>query len=174
MVSLLSSKIGGLKGFAPIPSSGELPCEGKLRRRYSHRVGFQISLRFCVLRKEGFYSGRSANPPAGEITLLFLSSQSAQIPRPSRRQWLAPYSSTQANSHQHKTRIAQLFRPCRGKSKRADFSSNRRVCLSHSLTSPPPMMACRLRFLGGGVLSARKCSGSVGSWVGGCCCKNCR
>ncbi len=62
MVSLLSSKIGGPKGFAPIPSSGELPCEGKLHRRYSHRVGFQISLRFCVLRNERFYGGRSANP----------------------------------------------------------------------------------------------------------------
>ena len=62
MVSLLSSKIGGPEGFATIPSSGELPCEGKLHRRYSHRVGFQISLRFCVLRNEGFYAGRSANP----------------------------------------------------------------------------------------------------------------
>ncbi len=62
MVSLLSSKIGGPEGFAPIPSSGELPCEGKLHRRYSHGVGFQISLRFCVLRNEGFYGGRSANP----------------------------------------------------------------------------------------------------------------
>ena len=62
MVSLLSSKIWGPEGFAPIPSSGELPCEGKLHRRYSHGVGFQISLRFCVLRTEGFYGGRSANP----------------------------------------------------------------------------------------------------------------
>ena len=62
MVSLLSSKIGGPEGFAPIPSSGELPCEGKLHRRSSHRVGFQIFLRFCVLWDEGFYSGRSANP----------------------------------------------------------------------------------------------------------------
>ena len=61
MVSLLSSKIGGPEGFAPIPSSGDLPCEGKLHRRYSHGVGFQISLRFCVLRNEGFYGGRSAN-----------------------------------------------------------------------------------------------------------------
>ena len=43
VVSLLSSKIGGPEGFAPIPSSGELPCEGKLHRRYSHRVGFQIT-----------------------------------------------------------------------------------------------------------------------------------
>ena len=59
---LLSSKIGGPKGFSPIPSSGELPCEGKLHRRYSHGVGFPISLRFCVLRNEGFYGGRSANP----------------------------------------------------------------------------------------------------------------
>ena len=62
MVSPLSSKIGGPEGFAPIPSSGELPCEGKLHRRYSHGVGFQICLRFCVLRNEGFHSGRSANP----------------------------------------------------------------------------------------------------------------
>ena len=28
----------------------------------SHGVGFQISLRFCVLRNVGFYGGRSANP----------------------------------------------------------------------------------------------------------------
>ena len=62
MVSLLSSKIGGPEGFAPIPSTGELPCEGKWHRRYSHGVGFQISFRFCVLRNEGFYGGRSANP----------------------------------------------------------------------------------------------------------------
>ena len=62
MVSLLSSKIGGPEGFASIPSSGELPCEGKLQRRYSHGVGFQISLHFCVLRNERFYAGWSANP----------------------------------------------------------------------------------------------------------------
>ena len=62
MVSLLSSKIGGPEGFAPIPSSGELPYEGQLHRRYSHGVGFQIFLRFCVLWNEGFYGGRSANP----------------------------------------------------------------------------------------------------------------
>ena len=42
VVSLLSSKIWGPEGFAPIPSSGDLPCEGKLHRRYSHGVGFQI------------------------------------------------------------------------------------------------------------------------------------
>ena len=63
MVSLLSSKSEGPEGFAPIPSSGELPCEGKLHRRYSHGVGFQILLCFeNVLRNEGFYGGRSANP----------------------------------------------------------------------------------------------------------------
>ena len=62
MVSLLSSKIGGPEGFAPILSFGELPCKGKLHRRYFHGVGFQISLRFYVLRNEGFYGGRSANP----------------------------------------------------------------------------------------------------------------
>ena len=62
MVSLLSSKIGDPEGFAPIPSSDELPCEGKLHRRYSHGVGFQIFLRFCVLRNEAFCGGRSANP----------------------------------------------------------------------------------------------------------------
>ena len=67
MVSLLSSKIGGREGFAPIPSCGELPCEGKLHRRYSHGVGFQISLRFCVLRNEGFYGGRSGNPATNLI-----------------------------------------------------------------------------------------------------------
>ena len=62
MVSLLPSNNGCPEGFAPIPSSVELPCEGKLHRRSSHGVGFQISLRFCVLRNEGFYGGRSANP----------------------------------------------------------------------------------------------------------------
>ena len=62
MVSLLSSKSGGPEGFAPIPSSGELPCGVQLHRRYSHGVGFQIY--FCfpyVLRNEGFYGGWSAN-----------------------------------------------------------------------------------------------------------------
>ena len=62
VVSLLSSKIGGPEGFAPIPSSGELPSEGKLHSMYSHGVGFQISLRFCVLQNERLNSGRSANP----------------------------------------------------------------------------------------------------------------
>ena len=58
-----SSKIGGPEGFAPIPSSGELPCEGKLHRGYYHRLGFQTFLCFWnVLRNEGFFSGRSANP----------------------------------------------------------------------------------------------------------------
>ena len=63
VVSLLSSKIGGPEGFAQILSSDELPCEGKLHRRYSHGVGFQIF--FCfenVVQNEGFYGGRSANP----------------------------------------------------------------------------------------------------------------
>ena len=61
MVSLLSSKIGG---FAPIPSSGELPCEGQLHSRYSHGVGFQIFWCFSyVLQNEGFSGGQSANPP---------------------------------------------------------------------------------------------------------------
>ena len=68
MVSLLSSKIGGPEGFAPIPLSGELPCEGKLHRRYSHGVGFQIFLCFeNVLRNEGFYGGRSAIPSTNLI-----------------------------------------------------------------------------------------------------------
>ena len=62
VVSLLSSKIGGPEGFAPIPSSGELPCEGNLYRSYSHGVGFQISCAFYVLWNEGFYGGRGANP----------------------------------------------------------------------------------------------------------------
>ena len=63
MVFLLSSKSGGPEGFFPIPSSGELLCRGLLHKRYSHGVGFQFSLRFsCVLRSEGFYGGRSANP----------------------------------------------------------------------------------------------------------------
>ena len=62
MVFLLSSKSGGPEGFAPIPSSGELSCEGKQHRRYSHGVGFQFSLHLWVLRNEVFYGGRSANP----------------------------------------------------------------------------------------------------------------
>jgi len=48
VVSLLSSKIGGPEGFAPILSSGELPCEGQLHRKYFHRVGFQIFFK-CFL-----------------------------------------------------------------------------------------------------------------------------
>ena len=63
MVSLLSSKIGGPEGFAPIQSYGELPCEGKLHRRYSHGVGFQVFLCFeNVLWNERFSGGWSANP----------------------------------------------------------------------------------------------------------------
>uniref|UniRef100_A0A8C4WPH4 tRNA (adenine(58)-N(1))-methyltransferase n=1 Tax=Eptatretus burgeri TaxID=7764 RepID=A0A8C4WPH4_EPTBU len=69
MVFLLSSKSWGPEGFAPMPSSGELPRGGKQHRRYSQPesstggVGFQFSLRFsCGLRNEGFYGGRSANP----------------------------------------------------------------------------------------------------------------
>ena len=63
MVSLLSSESGGPEGFAPIPSSGELPCKGKLHRKYSHGVGFQIFLCFWnVLRNEMFYGGQNANP----------------------------------------------------------------------------------------------------------------
>ena len=59
---LQSSRNGGPKGFAPIPSSGELPCEGQQHRRYSHGVGFQFSLHLWVLGNQVFYSGRSANP----------------------------------------------------------------------------------------------------------------
>ena len=56
-------KEGGPEGFSPIASSGELPFEGQLHRRYSHRVGFQFSLHFlCVLWNEVFYGGWSANP----------------------------------------------------------------------------------------------------------------
>ena len=62
MVFLPSSRNGGPEGFAPIPSSGKLPCEGHQRRRYSLRVGFQFSLHLWVLWIEGFYGGRSANP----------------------------------------------------------------------------------------------------------------
>ena len=62
VVFLLSSKSGGPEDFAPIPPSGELPCGRQLQRRYSHGVGFQISLCFCVLRSEMFYDGRIANP----------------------------------------------------------------------------------------------------------------
>uniref|UniRef100_A0A8C4X0F8 PR/SET domain 15 n=1 Tax=Eptatretus burgeri TaxID=7764 RepID=A0A8C4X0F8_EPTBU len=49
VVSLILSKIGDPEGFAPIPSSGELPCEGRLHRRYSHGVGFKIFLCFRVV-----------------------------------------------------------------------------------------------------------------------------
>ena len=63
MMFLLSSRNGGPEGFAAILSSDELPCEGKLHRRYSHGVGFQIFFAFfCVLRNEEFYGGRNANP----------------------------------------------------------------------------------------------------------------
>jgi len=63
VVSLLSSKIGGPEGSAQIPPSGELPCEAKLHRRYSHGVSFQIFLCFeNVLRNEEFYVGWSPNP----------------------------------------------------------------------------------------------------------------
>ena len=62
MLFILSSRNGGPEGFAPIPSSGELPYEGKLHRRYSHGVGFQLYLHLWVLWNEGFYGGRSANP----------------------------------------------------------------------------------------------------------------
>ena len=56
------NKVWGSRRLCPIAITGELPCEGKLHRRYSHRVGFQILLCFWnVLRNEGFYSGRSAN-----------------------------------------------------------------------------------------------------------------
>uniref|UniRef100_A0A8C4Q8B2 Nicotinamide N-methyltransferase n=1 Tax=Eptatretus burgeri TaxID=7764 RepID=A0A8C4Q8B2_EPTBU len=48
----------GPKGFAPILSSGELLCGGQLHTMYSHRVGCQISLHFCVLRNEGVYGVR--------------------------------------------------------------------------------------------------------------------
>ena len=52
--SLLSSKIADPEGFAPILSSGELPCEGKLHRRYSQGVDFQIlfyaSGMFCGMK----------------------------------------------------------------------------------------------------------------------------
>ena len=64
MVSLLSSKIGGPEGFAPIVSSSELPCEGKQEVLTPTVWVF----RFCflcfwnVLRNEGFYGGRSVNP----------------------------------------------------------------------------------------------------------------
>ena len=66
MVFLRSSKSGSSEGFAPIPSSGELPCERQLHRRYSHGVVFPFSLRFSCcfifLRSERFYSGQSAHP----------------------------------------------------------------------------------------------------------------
>jgi len=62
MVFLLASMNGGPEGFAPIPSSCELPCKGQQARRYSHRVGFQFSLQLCVFWNEVFYGGRSANP----------------------------------------------------------------------------------------------------------------
>jgi len=65
VVSLLSSKIGGPEGIAPILSSGELPCEGQLHRRYSHGVGFQIFFNafsmFC--RMKGFMVAGVQIPP---------------------------------------------------------------------------------------------------------------
>ena len=61
MVFLLSLKIGDPEGFAPILSSGELPCGGEQPRRYSPRVRFQISLHLWVLQNEVFYGGRGAN-----------------------------------------------------------------------------------------------------------------
>ena len=64
---LQSSRNGGLKCFAPIPSSGELPCVGQQDRRYSHGVGYQISLHLLVLQNEVFYSGQSANPTTNLI-----------------------------------------------------------------------------------------------------------
>ena len=56
----------GPEGFAPILSSGELHCEGKLHRRYSHGVGFQIffyaSRLFCGVK--GFtVAGVQVLPP---------------------------------------------------------------------------------------------------------------
>ena len=54
-------KNGGPEDFAPIPSSGELSCEGQQHRRYSHGVGFQFSLRLWVLWNEVFYGGWSAH-----------------------------------------------------------------------------------------------------------------
>ena len=62
MLFLLSSRNGGPKGFTLIRSSIELPCEVQQHRRYSHGVGFQISLHLWVLRNEVFCGGRSANP----------------------------------------------------------------------------------------------------------------
>ena len=47
MVSLLSSKIGGPEGFAPILSSDELLCGGQLHMRYSHS-GFSIFFAFFL------------------------------------------------------------------------------------------------------------------------------
>ena len=47
MLFLLSSTNGGPKGFAPISSSAELPCERQLHK-FSHGVGFQVSFRFYV------------------------------------------------------------------------------------------------------------------------------
>ena len=63
MVSLLSSKIGNPEGFAPSPSSGELPCAGKLHRMELPWSGFSdFCVLFYVLWNEGFYGGQSANP----------------------------------------------------------------------------------------------------------------
>ena len=43
MLFLLSEN-GGPEGFAPIPSSSELPYEKQQHRRYSHGVGFIADL----------------------------------------------------------------------------------------------------------------------------------
>ena len=75
----LSSRNGGPEGFAPIPSSGELPCEGQLHRRYSHGVGFQISFCFWkVLQDEVFYACWSARP----VTNLLIKSNPTAGGRP--------------------------------------------------------------------------------------------
>ena len=55
--------IGVLKDLSPILASGELPCEGKMHRRYSHGAG-SSGFDSCsyISPNEVFYGGRSANP----------------------------------------------------------------------------------------------------------------
>ena len=52
VVFLRSSKSGGPKGFAPIPSSGELPCGWQHHRRYSHGgfIKFPCICWFCRMK----------------------------------------------------------------------------------------------------------------------------
>jgi len=63
VVSLLSSKIGGLEGFAPsrhlVSCPAKAICTGGTPTEWVFRF---LKCFWNVLRNEGFYGGRSANP----------------------------------------------------------------------------------------------------------------